>query len=60
MKITTTNLALKRLLWIVVSAVITAVLSWATGEYQNAVWFPIVYLVLTTARDYFDKSIPNR
>lgn len=60
MQVTTTKLALKRLGFLVASAVITAVLTWATGEYQNAAWFPIVYFVLTTARDFFDKTIPNK
>ncbi len=60
MQITTTKLALKRLAFLVASAAITAVLSWATGEYQTTVAWPIIYLVLTTARDYLDKTIPNK
>lgn len=60
MKITTQNLALKRLFWLVASAIVTAVLTWVTSEYQTAAFYPVVYFVLTTARDYFDKSLPNK
>ena len=60
MNITTKNLALKRLFWLVASAVITAVIAWVTSEYQTAAFYPVVYFLLTTARDYFDSSIPNK
>lgn len=60
MQVTTTSLALKRLAFLVASAVITAILAWGTGEYANAAWFPMVYFALTTVRDILDKNIPNR
>jgi hypothetical protein len=60
MKVTVTRLALKRLGFLVLSAALTAVLSWATQEYESAVFFPVIYWVLTTLRDLTDKSIPNK
>ena len=60
MKVTTTNLALKRLAFLVASAALTAVLAWATGEYETSAFWPVIYFVLTTARDYLDKGIPNK
>jgi hypothetical protein len=60
MQVTTKNLALKRLLFLVLSAVITAVLAWVTQEYQTAAFYPVVYFLLTTARDFADKSFPNK
>ena len=60
MQVTTTKLALKRLGFLVASAVVTAVLAWATQEYQTAVFYPVIYFILTTARDFLDKSLPNR
>ena len=59
MKITVTTLALKRLFFLVLSAVIGAVISWVSKEPSLATVSPIIYFVLTTARDYLDKSIPN-
>lgn len=60
MNVTTKNLALKRLFFLVLSAVITAVITWVTSEYQTAAVYPVVYFLLTTARDYLDKSFPNK
>lgn len=60
MQVTTKNLALKRLFWLLASALITAVLAWVSQEYQAAAFYPVVYFVLTSARDYFDKTIPNK
>lgn len=60
MKITTQNLALKRLFWLAASAVVTAAITWVSQEYATASFYPIVYFVLTTLRDYTDKSIPNK
>ncbi len=60
MQVTTKNLALKRLGFLLASALITVLISWVTDEYQTAVFYPIIYLVLTTARDYLDKTIPNK
>ena len=60
MKLSTQNLALKRLVWLAASALITALITWVTQEYQTAALYPVVYFLLTTARDYFDKSIPNK
>lgn len=59
MKLTTTNRAFKRLGFLIASAVITALISWASGEYQTSAIYPIVYFLFTTARDYLDKNIPN-
>ena len=58
--VTTKNLALKRLFWLVVSAVITAATTWLTSEYKTAAFYPLVYMALTTVRDYLDKNIPNQ
>lgn len=60
MQVTTKNLALKRLLFLVLSAVVTAGITWLTQEYQTAAFYPVVYFLLTTARDYFDKTFPNK
>lgn len=60
MQVTTKNLALKRLFWLVLSAVITAVAAWVTQEYETAAFYPVVYFALTTVRDIVDKSIPNK
>lgn len=60
MNVTTTNLAWKRLFWLVASGVVTAVIAWLTSEYETAAFYPVVYFLLTTARDYLDKTIPNR
>ena len=60
MQATTTNLALKRLLFLVLSAAITAVIAWFTQEYEAAAFYPVVYFLLTTARDYLDKTLPNK
>lgn len=60
MKITVTKLALTRLLFSVLSAALTALMVWFTQEYQTAVFYPLVYWVLTTVRDLADKSIPNK
>jgi len=60
MNVTTKNLALKRLFYLVLSAVITAVITWVTNEYQTAAFYPVVYFLLTTIRDFADKSFPNK
>lgn len=57
---TTTKLLARRLLWILASALITGLITYFTGDYKDAAWYPVVYLVLTTARDFLDKSIPNK
>ena len=59
MKVTVTKLALKRLAFLVASAVISAVIAWVSKEPSLQAIAPIVYFVLTTVRDYLDKSIPN-
>lgn len=59
MKITTTNLALRRLVYMVLSALCTAVLAWLSKDANEMVWTPVVYIVLTTLRDVFDKQMPN-
>lgn len=57
---TTRSLALKRLGFLLASAVVTGLITFVTQEYQSAALYPVVYFVLTTARDYLDKSIPNK
>lgn len=60
MKVTTTSLALRRLGFLIASAVLTALLTWVTGEYATAAWYPVIYFLLTTAKDFFNKELPNK
>jgi hypothetical protein len=60
MKITTTNLALRRLAYMVLSALCTAVLAWLSKDMKDMAWTPVVYLLFTTLRDVLDKSMPNK
>ena len=60
MKTTTTKLALRRLAYMALSALCTAVLAWWQKDMADMSYTPLVYLILTTIRDYFDKTIPNK
>lgn len=60
MKDSTTSRSLKRLGWLIASAVVTAVLAYLSSDWASAAWYPVVYWVLTTARDFADKSVPNK
>lgn len=60
MKVTTLNLALKRLFYILVSAIVTGVIAYVSKDYADMAWTPVVYFLLTTLRDWLDKSMPNK
>lgn len=60
MKDTTLTRALKRALWLVLAGALTALLGYLTSDWANAAWYPLVYWLITTARDLVNKKIPNR
>ena len=59
MKDTTLTRALKRAGWLVLSGALTAVLAYLTSDWNNTAWFPLVYFVVRTVRDFVDRSVPN-